>query len=474
MNAKMKKAITKRITVIIVAAFLLLVNIATTLLPRSKAIEMSGISKDFLASLECDVEISVIRGAISDALFESFMKDYAKASERIKLSFIESSDANELLSDVGYSLRAENTTYIIVVKSDKRAQIIDYNSLFYYENSQFGRISQSQYAQYYQLFSSSENYLSYLDSLIYDSQYCFYGDALITGLVEYVTLDIIPRAYMVTSHGTVSASEENFAKVLNAAGYTYSTLSLSGLSALPEDAGCVIINEPTEDLTEGEADALLDYLAKGGRLLLVTDEAAIDMPNLMSITSYYGVTAMSGRVAESVDGADSFTVTPTLNTDHDVIAAMSSYKPKMTNANAIVKNGTERKSLLITPLVTSAKTSHIEGDAEKLGSYDLGVAIEEEVAEGTTRLVWFTGADSFNGKIDELKTADSLAFLVYSTTWLNKTYTSRVNGISAVPYGESVMRVPENAVTLGVTVILLSATAIIVVGVVVINRRKKR
>lgn len=472
----MKKSIFKSSTVIILVIALLAVNVVAFLwndydLDGKYALKVSSESARYLKSLENEVEIYVIEGGAQDTKFERFIEDYAEQSDKISLEFVDVSKAGELLSLCGYTASDDVSSYAVVVKSDKRAKLLDYYSMFYYQNANFGKLSYSQYLQYYSMFSSNESYLSYLDSLIYDTDRYFYGDALITGLVEYVSFDVIPRAYMVTTHGVNSAKDGNFAKLLIAMGYEYGELALGEDTKIPEDAGMVMINEPTSDISSDEAEDILSYLKNGGRLLLITDEAAVDMPNLLRVADYYGVSVGKGRVAELVEEKESFKLTPTLNVDHDIIASMGSYEPRIVNANALeIKKDGLRPSQLVTPLLTTSKEAYIEGAADQKQSFALAVSVEEETAKGNTRLVWFTGADSFNGAIDS---ADSLALLVYSTAWLNKTYESEVGAIDAVIYGERTPRMPEKAVTVGAVLTVVTSIAIVVFGAIVVSKRKK-
>ena len=254
----------KKITLVILVVALLIVNVVAFLLDAvdldaNSALKVSAESQRYLNTLKDNVEMYVIEGGIKDDKFEKFVKDYAKCSDKISLEFLELSKAGDLLALCGYTASDEISSYAVVVKSDKRIKLLDYYSMFYYQNSNFGNLSYSQYLQYYSMFTSSESYLSYLDSLIYETDCYFYGDAMITGLVEYVSLDIIPKAYMVSSHGANSTSEGNFAKLLLSMGYEYGELSLND-GMIPEDAGMVIFNEPTADISESEADALLSYL----------------------------------------------------------------------------------------------------------------------------------------------------------------------------------------------------------------------
>ena len=126
----MKRSMIKKSTAFVLATLLLLINIAVFLLPDvalsdRAQIKVSAKSREFLSGLDSDVEISVIRGSTHDTVFESFMKEYASCSDKITLRFLELSEASEMLSDVGYSASGENASYAVIVKSDKRAKLLD-------------------------------------------------------------------------------------------------------------------------------------------------------------------------------------------------------------------------------------------------------------------------------------------------------------------------------------------------------------
>ncbi len=467
----LKPAALVAMTVILVAVSVLTLFLPSADMSRGNSLGVSEATKEYLSELPCDVSIYVVEGELHDSKFELFMKEYAKASDRISVEFVELEDSAALFAECGYSAPDELSVYTVVVKSEKRARLIDYYSMFYYYNSNFGQLSYSKYYEYYSMFSSYPDYAQYLESLVYDSEYYFNGDAILTGIVEYVSLDVIPRAYISASHGENSATEGNFAKLLLAMGYDFGVISENDLTEIPIDAGCVIINEPTSDISKSEADSLISYLSNGGRVLLVTDKEALSMQNLLSVAGYCGLSAVEGRVADTVDGAESFTLGTVLNTDHDIIAAMGNYKPNLIDANALNINGTLRPSQLVTPLVASSETSYIEGNAESKSSHILAAASEEETDGGTARFVWVTGADSFNAK---LETADNLALLVYSTAWLSRTYISEVGNISASLYGENMMRVPEDALLYGGVATLILGVVPITIGAVFIHTRKKR
>ena len=77
------------------------------------------------------------------------------------------------------------------------------------------------------------------------------------------------------------------------------TFSLLTVDSIPEEADCVLIYAPSTDISEEEKEMLSDYVAGGGKLLVMagpTEGASLD--NLYSILEDYGITSTDGIVIE--------------------------------------------------------------------------------------------------------------------------------------------------------------------------------
>jgi ABC-2 type transport system permease protein len=68
---------------------------------------------------------------------------------------------------------------------------------------------------------------------------------------------------------------------------------------IPEDAACVMIYAPTSDISEEEEEMLADYVADGGKLLVVagpTEDGTLE--NLSKLLADYNVETNDGIVIE--------------------------------------------------------------------------------------------------------------------------------------------------------------------------------
>ena len=114
-----------------------------------------------------------------------------------------------------------------------------------------------------------------------------------------VPADALQKAYLLTGHGE-RGLDTLFTERISRTGLESEELTLQLKEQLPEDCALLILNAPAQDLTEAEADRILRYLSEGGNLLMIMDAAQTkEMPNLARIADFYGVSLLSGIVAET-------------------------------------------------------------------------------------------------------------------------------------------------------------------------------
>lgn len=478
---------------IALAAVLLLAAIVGAVLPRKLTsldmtaghiYKLSSSTKQFLSALDEDVTIYVIDADTTQKKFEEYIKRYAECSDRITVEYVNSSRNEEvaaMLAEFGFSSAYPPSAYSLLICSESRTQFVDFSSLFTYSNEKLGftELSGSYYNYYAQLFSSSADYADYLDALVTETEMNFHGETAITQLIEYVSADIIPQAYFMTGHGEDSVSDGNFAALLQYYGYAFGVYDASSDGAVPEDAACIIINEPKEDFTAEQVDTLVEYLENGGNMMLLLSPECADMTNLASLAEYCGFSVDNGVVMEDVTDSEdedaealpSKTVAITVNIDHDMFATLSTASFSLTEATPIGISEDLRKAQLVTPLLATSDKAYIEGSEEK-SPYVLGVAVEEETDAGNMRVVCFTGALSFNSKDNSV---DALTLPVCALSWVAEGFVSEIEETAPALYQEMYLSISqEKAVYLGIMFAIVAPACIIGFGVASCKSRKKK
>ena len=448
------------ISVILVGA-LLAMNISLVFLPRKytevdiTANDIYSVSQEtekLLGSIDDDVIFYLLNADGSNRKFETFLRRYVECGETLSLEYVDAAAEADFLNSCGYSSDSEIPPYTLVIESGKHTRVLSFYDMISYTNDTFGELSYSEYYYYHALFSSNESYADYLDKLVYYSKMNFNGEAVISGAVEYVALDTVKYPYIITGRGEDNAA---LLTILNVP-----SCDVSSVEHIPTDADFIIISEPSEDYRESERDMILEYLRSGGRMILITNEENLSMPNLMSIAEYYGMRgeAIDGEVRE---------LTSRINTDHDIFSALGDTSDiTMLNPSNIEISKELRSAQLVTPILTAAR----ETDTEEV-SYNLGVAVEEETPNGTTKLVWFTGADSF-GSADNSQSALNLA--VYAMAWTSEPYTSTLGNIDSTVYEGLPMDVTADGVLwFGIVTIALIPAAVFAGGRIYLKKRNK-
>ena len=196
------------IAVVIVLIVAIVLNVGVSFLPpRFESLDLSGngnlkISasvEQFLAGLDEEIVLYGIRAGGEDLRFERFLERFAALGEKLSLKWVELDDSDALLKPLGVTAaQLEGFQYCVLAKSPYRSEMIDYQSLFYYQvnnatlNSMgITQLSASDYQGYAEYFASSDQYSDYLLALINESELCFHGEAILAQMIDYTAAESI-------------------------------------------------------------------------------------------------------------------------------------------------------------------------------------------------------------------------------------------------------------------------------------------
>ena len=207
-------------------------------LTSSKLYSLTQETKDYLKTLDKDITIYVIAGKDSvDSTVSETLKRYEEGSEHITVEYKDPAQSPTFYQQFTDSSVSAGS---LIVNCGTQSRVIDYNDLF----------------------ESDFDYTTYSSTVTgYD------GEGQITSALQYVTSDSMPKIYQIQGHGETTLSG-NFSKAIEKANLSSETLNLMDADAVPEDAQCLIINAPTSDFSEDDADKVITYLNNGGNLLV--------------------------------------------------------------------------------------------------------------------------------------------------------------------------------------------------------------
>ena len=129
------------------------------------------------------------------------------------------------------------------------------------------------------------------------------SEVQLTNAIERITGDRTDKVYFLQGHGErpLEASDEGglsqAVSALETKNFTVEPLNLAEQPAVPDDASLIVIAGPKRALFEPEVQALEDYLADGGSLLVMIDPDT--NPGLEPLLSDWGVTLTNQIVIDA-------------------------------------------------------------------------------------------------------------------------------------------------------------------------------
>lgn len=271
--------------IVVMCAICVVVNLVVTALPAkytsidcsaTRLYSLTNDTKDRVSKLDEDITIYVLNSKKSkDAKIDETINRYKDLSSHIKVKYVDPVTSPKFYQDY---TDTTPTTNSLIIESKNRSKVIDYNDIYEYDSSSY----------YY-------GYQSQSSITGYDAE------GQITSAIEYVTMDAdeLPVIYQITGHNETEIGS-NFQSVVSKANANLKSLELFNEEKVPEDATAIIINSPTVDFNEEDAQKVIDYLNGGGKALIVGCYAYNDeLANFNKILSAYNVSFKTGVIAEN-------------------------------------------------------------------------------------------------------------------------------------------------------------------------------
>lgn len=230
---------------------------------KDKVYSLSEKSKDITKSIDKDIEITLINMGESE---KDFVNKYSSLNDKIKIETIDDLTTRTDLIDE-YGMTAD--TQAIIVKCGDREKLISAANLYTFDYST------------YQTKDTTE-------------------EAITNALIS-VTTNERPVIYNLTGHNKYSQDDMYFFNQdLESEAYEVNDLDLLTMGSVPDDCSVLMITSLIEDLTKKESDEIIDYIKKGGKILLFCDPNATgkEMKNFQAVLDQYGVSVSQGIMIE--------------------------------------------------------------------------------------------------------------------------------------------------------------------------------
>ena len=415
--------------------------------------------------LKQDVTIfHLTTSANRDDRLASLLERYADLSGHIK---VEERDPqiSQIASQYTKEELSENS---LIFVSDKRSKVVDYNSIMTYSEQM------QMYAYYGQSVSPDE----------------FNGEREITSALDFVTKDTLPKVYTLTGHGELSLDSSVSSQVAYE-NIEVAALDLATEKSVPDDCACLMILSPDSDILDEELETIRDYFGNGGNLLvtsLVPLGLKGETPNFDALLSELGIENGEGIVIEE-DTSAMFSrradylipqmeaheiMNPIIENDYHVYFP---YVREMRIADSL------RSTLNVTPMMHTSDSSFArtdmtiesvtKSDGDTEGPFDVAFAVTETLDDATAHAVVLAtsyfldpGLSGYPGNI---------SLLINSLKWMCD-LEDQMDVIETKSLQDNGTIEINNAVSLlfSTLMIVFLPLAILIVGIVVFIRRKKR
>ena len=376
----------------VVLAILVVVNVLAAALPTSltkfdisatKLYSVTSNTKAVVHALTDDVTIYwIVQADEEDDILSNLLSKYESLSDHITVEK-RNPDVYPTFAEQYTDETVENNSLVVVCGD--RSRYIPLSDIY---------LTETDYSSYYPSYS-----------------YSFDGEGAITSAIDYVTREELPQVYQLEGHGEQELPV-TFADQIEKNNLELQTLSLLNVDEIPEDAACILLYAPESDISEEEQALLSDYIASGGKVLVIsgpTEEG--NLTTLHGLLADYGVTVHDGMVVEG-DRAHYYFQSPwALMPDLNSSAITDSlieerYYPIFTLAQGLTVDGTTDAT--VTELLTTSEeafskadglniTTYEKEDGDTDGPFALAVSIED-VSGG--QLVWFASStfleDAYN------------------------------------------------------------------------------
>ena len=457
--------------IVVMCAICVVVNLVVTALPAkytsidcsaTKLYSLTNDTKDRVSKLDEDITIYVLNSKKSkDAKIDETINRYKDLSSHIKVKYVDPATSLKFYQDY---TDTTPTTNSLIIESKNRSKVIDYNDIYEYDSSSY----------YY-------GYQSQSSITGYDAE------GQITSAIEYVTMDAdeLPVIYQITGHNETEIGS-NFQSVVSKANANLKSLELFNEEKVPDDATAIIINSPTVDFNEEDAQKVIDYLNSGGKALIIGCYAYNDeLANFNKILAAYNVSFKTGVVAENDSSKyyqNPLYLLPTVETTDYTSDATDGYVflagscainyPEDTDDVTYTKLLSTSDSAVLKKDWKNITTSKAE-DADENGPFTTGLAVNDS-STGASIVVFGTPYvvdDSYDNAVSG-NNADMFKDVITSMTG-NVELASSVIPVKDYTLSNITINTLQAVVT-GLIIMIAVPILLIIIGIVVWAMRRKK
>ncbi len=429
---------------------------------------ISSESADVIDGVDEDVTFYLLaqRGT-EDSYILELLDRYAAMNSKIRVRTVDPVADPGFLSQ--YTDKSLSNNSVLAV-SGKRSYPVDYYDIYVTE------------------YSDEDYYYYYYYGQIPTGTSYFRGELLFSTALDYVTRDDLPVMYVLTGHGETDL-DDAYRNYVTAANVALESISLLSVDEIPADCTVILINNPTADLSQTEAEMLTGYLEDGGQIILVTGMGSYEsarMPNLTELAELAGMMPADGLVVETnranYTGYPHYLLPVLGSGEEGPLALLSNrnlYVLAATAHGILPKDDADVITLLSTTTSAYVKkdisnnTLEME-EGDEVGRVMIGAATEVPTEDPgvTGKFVWYSSATITDSGADQAVSGGNSALFMASVNWMarNKTDLS----VAAKTIQKEALTLSESSVSLWSIVLIFVIPLLVLIGGFVIWLRRRR
>jgi len=232
-------------------------------LTKQKLYTLTQESKDKIANIK-ETKI-LLFGMENYENVLNFVNQYTKANSKITYEQINDVTTRpDLVSKYGL----ESNSIAIVVETEDRTKILTTSDLYTYDYTTYSQIDITEEA--------------------------------ITNAIIDVNLEKKPKIYFISNHIKYAGASQIITEYLKNEANEVEELDLLVKGNIPEDCNVLVFTTLKEDISEFEKTLIIDYINKGGKILVLADPKSgdIELNNFNQILEIYGVSISNGYIYE--------------------------------------------------------------------------------------------------------------------------------------------------------------------------------
>lgn len=412
----------------------------------------------------------VARDGMENTIIKEFLNRYARLNSNITVDTVDPEVIPTMTDDTGavHTLSSMTENSVIVV-GENRSYEVPYDTIYSTE------------------YSDEELMMMYYYGQQAQGTTTFTAEQAITGAIDNVTTENLPKIYMLQGHGESELGTQLSGYITTDNYLTESLTLITGEGSVPEDASVILINVPQSDINSTELETLKGYVDNGGKLILITSyiENGTSLANLNALCNYYGMSVIEGLVMEA--NSQNYIqypwyIAPNLSASDPITSSLNGKYVMMPESEGFTVAETMPEGVSVTKLLTTSTDAYTVSvtdnsinseDILYTGECTVGAVATVTKGENEGKFVWYS---SFGISDDS---ADSMVSGGNSSIFLS-TLGNLCEKKASVSIAGKAMDTEQLVVNAGISTlwtaifVLIVPLATVIIGIVIWAIRRKR